>query len=215
MWGAIVQAIDHAMGRMNEGMGSGIKVAESQSGGGGGAAAAKPASSGFNLASAAKDIAGLTKDKSSEDKATEEAEKAKEATKEATKETTKETTEEVAEGAGKAENAAIISDCRLKELFGTDDIVKLFSHINSYEFKYTPKALRLYNGTKGVDEGTNIGVMAQELEENPVTENTVIDDENGYKNIETNKLAAADTAVLADVCKRLIAIEEKLGLSKE
>ena len=206
MWGAIVQAIDHAMGRMNEGMGSGIKVAESQNGGGsGGAAAAKPASSGANLASAVKDIAGLTKDKSSEDKAaeeaTEEAEKAKEATKEAT--------EEVAEGDN------IISDCRLKELFGTDDIVELFSHINSYEFKYTPKALRLYNGTKGVDEGTNIGVMAQELEKNPVTENTVIDDENGYKNIETNKLAAADTAVLADVCKRLIAIEEKLGLSKE
>ena len=211
MWGAIVQAIDHAMGRMNEGMGSGIKVAESQNGGGGGAAAAKPASSGANLASAVKDIAGLTKDKSSEDKATEEATKEAEKAKEATKETT----EEVAENAGKAEDAAIISDCRLKELFGTDDIVKLFSHINSYEFKYTPKALRLYNGTKGVDEGTNIGVMAQELEENPVTENTVIDDENGYKNIETNKLAAADTAVLADVCKRLIAIEEKLGLSKE
>lgn len=204
MWGAIVQAIDHAMGRMNEGMGSGIKVAESQGGGGSGAAMAKPAS-GANLASAAKDIAGLTKDKSSEDKAAEEA--AEEAEK--AKETTKEATEEV------AEDGNIISDCRLKELFGTDDIVKLFSHINSYEFKYTPKALRLYNGTKGVDEGTNIGVMAQELEENPVTENTVIDDENGYKNIETNKLAATEAAVLADVCKRLIAIEEKLGLSKE
>lgn len=210
MWGAIVQAIDHAMGRMNEGMGSGIKVAESQNGGSGGAAMAKPAS-GANLASAVKDIAGLTKDKSSEDKAAEEA--AEEAEK--AKETTKEATEEVAEETGKAEDATIISDCRLKELFGTDDIVKLFSHINSYEFKYTPKALRLYNGTKGVDEGTNIGVMAQELEENPVTENTVIDDENGYKNIETNKLAATEAAVLADVCKRLIAIEEKLGLSKE
>ena len=210
MWGAIVQAIDHAMGRMNEGMGSGIKVAESQGGGGSGAAMAKPAS-GANLASAVKDIAGLTKDKSSEDKATEEA--AEEAEK--AKETTKEATEEVAEETGKAEDATTISDCRLKELFGTDDIVKLFSHINSYEFKYTPKALRLYNGTKGVDEGTNIGVMAQELEENPVTENTVIDDENGYKNIETNKLAATEAAVLADVCKRLIAIEEKLGLSKE
>ena len=209
MWGAIVQAIDHAMGRMNEGMGSGIKVAESQ-GGGSGAAMAKPAS-GANLASAAKDIAGLTKDKSSEDKAAEEA------TKEAEKatEATKETTEEVAEETGKAEDATIISDCRLKELFGTDDIVKLFSHINSYEFKYTPKALRLYNGTKGVDEGTNIGVMAQELEENPVTANMIVEDENGYKNIETNKLAATEAAVLADVCKRLIAIEEKLGLSKE
>ena len=201
MWGAIVQAIDHAMGRMNEGMGSGIKVAESQSGG---AAMAKPAS-GANLASAAKSIANINGEKSSEDKATEEA--AKEAEK--AKETTKEATEEV------AENGKIISDCRLKELFGTDDIVELFSHINSYEFKYTPKALRLYNGTKGVDEGTNIGVMAQELEENPVTENTVIDDENGYKNIETNKLAATEAAVLADVCKRLIAIEEKLGINKE
>ena len=177
MWGAIIQAIDHAMGRMHEGMGSGIKVAESQSGG---AAMAKPASG-------AKSIASINDEKSSEDKATEEV----------------------------AEDATIISDCRLKELFGTDDIVELFSHINSYEFKYTPKALRLYNGTKGVDEGTNIGVMAQELEENPVTENTVIDDENGYKNIETNKLAATEAAVLADVCKRLIAIEEKLGISKE
>ena len=208
MWGAIVQAIDHAMGRMNEGMGSGIKVAASQGGGSSGAAMAKPAS-GANLASAAKNIAGLTKDKSSEDKATEEAAKEAEKATEANKEATKEATEEV------AEDGNIISDCRLKELFGTDDIVKLFSHINSYEFKYTPKALRLYNGTKGVDEGTNIGVMAQELEENPVTENTVIDDENGYKNIETNKLAATEAAVLADVCKRLIAIEEKLGLSKE
>ena len=197
MWGAIVQAIDHAMGRMHEGMGSGIKVAESQSGG---AAMAKPAS-GANLASVAKSIANIKDEKASEDKATEEAKKAAEKATEAT--------EEVAEGDN------IISDCRLKELFGTDDIVKLFSHINSYEFKYTPKALRLYNGTKGVDEGTNIGVMAQELEENPVTENTVINDENGYKNIETNKLVATDTAVLADVCKRLIAIEEKLGISKE
>ena len=196
MWGAIVQAIDHAMGRMNEGMGSGIKVAESQGGGGSGAAMAKPAS-GANLASVVKNIAGLTKDKSSEDKATEEAKEAAEDAKEAT------------------EDDKSISDCRLKELFGTDDIVELFSHINSYEFKYTPKALRLYNGTKGVDEGTNIGVMAQELEENPVTENTVIDDENGYKNIETNKLAATEAAVLADVCKRLIAIEEKLGINKE
>lgn len=204
MWGAIVQAIDHAMGRMNEGMGSGIKVAEAQSGGGSGAAMSKPAS-GANLASAAKNIVSLTKDKSSENKAAEEAaeeaEKAKEATEEATKEV--------------AEDDKVISDCRLKELFGTDDIVELFSHINSYEFKYTPKALRLYNGTKGVDDGTNIGVMAQELEENPVTANMVVEDENGYKNIQTDKLAATDAAVLADVCKRLIAIEEKLGLSKE
>lgn len=210
MWGAIVQAIDHAMGRMNEGMGSGIKVAEAQGGGGGGGAAmAKPAS-GANLASVAKDLASMNSEKASEDKATEEAKKAAEDAKEAEKATeATEATKEV------AEDNTSISDCRLKELFGTDDIVKLFSRLNSYKFKYTPEALKLYNGTKGVDEGTNIGVMAQELEENPVTANMVVEDENGYKNIETDKLAATDAAVLADVCKRLIAIEEKLGLSKE
>lgn len=208
MWGAIVQAIDHAMGRMNEGMGSGIKVAEAQGGGGSGAAMSKPAS-GANLASAAKNIVSLTKDKSSEDKAAEEAAEEAEKAKEATEEATKEAAEEA------AEDDTVISDCRLKELFGTDDIVELFSRLNSYKFKYTPEALRLYNGAKGVDEGTNIGVMAQELEENPVTANMVVEDENGYKNIETDKLAATDAAVLADVCKRLIAIEEKLGLSKE
>lgn len=189
MWGAIVQAIDNAMGRANEGMGAGIKVAEAQGGGGGGAAMAKPASGADLASSIAKNITNIK----SEDEATEDA----------------------TEAAEEAEADKSVSDCRLKELFGTDDIVELFSHINSYEFKYTPKALRLYNGTKGVDEGTNIGVMAQELEENPVTANMIVEDENGYKNIETNKLATTEAAVLADVCKRLIAIEEKLGLSKE
>lgn len=110
----------------------------------------------------------------------------------------------------------MIGNDRLKELFnGNDDIVKLFSQINAYEFKYTPEALKLYNGTKGVDEGTNYGVMAQELEKNPITENTVVEDENGYKNIQTDKLAATDAAVLSDVCKRLLVIEEKLGINKE
>lgn len=109
----------------------------------------------------------------------------------------------------------MIGTDRLKELFGSDDIVKLFSQINAYEFKYTPEALKLYNGTKGVDEGINYGVMAQELEKNPITENTVVEDENGYKNIQTDKLAATDAAVLSDVCKRLLVIEEKLGINKE
>ena len=109
----------------------------------------------------------------------------------------------------------MIGNDRLKDLFGSDDIVKLFSQLNAYEFKYTPEALRLYNGTKGVDEGINYGVMAQELEKNPITENTVVEDENGYKNIQTDKLAATDAAVLSDVCKRLLVIEEKLGINKE
>jgi hypothetical protein len=108
----------------------------------------------------------------------------------------------------------MISDKRLKELFN-DDIVKAFANINSYEFKYKPEALRLYGESKGVDENTNVGVMAQELEQNPVTANTVTEDENGFKNIDTGKLAAANAAVLADVCKRLLAIEKQLGINIE
>ena len=33
LWGAIIQAIDHAAGRINKGAGAGIEVAKSQSGG--------------------------------------------------------------------------------------------------------------------------------------------------------------------------------------
>ena len=107
-----------------------------------------------------------------------------------------------------------VSDKRLKELFN-DDIVKAFANINSYEFKYKPEALRLYGESKGVDENTHVGVMAQELEQNPVTTSTVTEDENGFKNIDTDKLSAANAAVLSDVCKRLLAIEEKLGIKVE
>lgn len=103
------------------------------------------------------------------------------------------------------------SDERLKELFNNnEDIVELFSRINAYKFQYKPEALELYNGTKGVDEGTNYGVMAQELEQSPITENVVSEDENGYKNIEVGKLTAVDSAVLSDVCKRLLEVEKRL-----
>lgn len=107
------------------------------------------------------------------------------------------------------------SDERLKELFnGNDDIVKLFSQINAYEFTYKPEAKELFGKEQGVDDGVNVGVMAQELEKNPVTQNIVSEDEDtGYKQIEVGKLAATNAAVLSDVCKRLLAIEEKLGMN--
>ena len=109
----------------------------------------------------------------------------------------------------------VVSDERLKDIFGSDDVVSNFAKINAYEFKYKPKALKLYKGTNGVDEGTNVGVMAQELEKNPVTENVVTENENGHKVLDTNKLTAANSAVLSDVCKRLINIERTLGIETD
>lgn len=106
----------------------------------------------------------------------------------------------------------LLSDERLKDIFGSDDIVANFAKLNAYEFKYKPEALRLYENKNGVDEGTNIGVMAQELEKNPVTENVVTENENGHKVLDTKKLTAANSAVLSDVCKRLLNIERILGI---
>lgn len=73
MWGAIIQAIDHALGRMNEGAGAGIKVAKSQSGGG------VPASNMSSDAgsSAAQDISNIAKNNDTGSEQAEVAEKAK------------------------------------------------------------------------------------------------------------------------------------------
>lgn len=116
--------------------------------------------------------------------------------------------------AAKADSATttIPSDERLKDIFGADDIVANFAKIKAYEFKYKPEALKLYDEENGVDNGTNVGVMAQELEKNPVTENVVNENENGHKVLDTKKLTAANSAVLSDVCKRLINIERILGI---
>lgn len=54
MWGAIIQAIDHALGRMQEGAGAGIKVANSQHGGG--AAISNPDSGAGDAAKVAQDF---------------------------------------------------------------------------------------------------------------------------------------------------------------
>lgn len=104
------------------------------------------------------------------------------------------------------------SDERLKEIFGSDDVVANFAKLNAYEFKYKPEAVKLYKGKYGIDEGMNVGVMAQELEKNPVTENVVNENENGHKVLDTRKLTTANSAVLSDVCKRLLNIERILGI---
>lgn len=64
MWGAIIQAIDHALGRMNEGAGAGIKVAKSQSGGG--APISNPDSGAGNASKVAQDLRNQSNEGESE-----------------------------------------------------------------------------------------------------------------------------------------------------
>lgn len=72
MWGAIIQAIDHAMGRMHEGAGAGIKVANSQ-GSGGGAPISNPDSGSGNTAKVAQNLENQNTGNSEQAEAAEEA----------------------------------------------------------------------------------------------------------------------------------------------
>lgn len=110
--------------------------------------------------------------------------------------------------------AAAASDEKLKRVCGDNaDLINLFSKIGSYEFNYTDKARSLYpNGKNHVDNKRHVGVMAQELEKNPATNAVINTDKNGYKTVDTVQLTLTNTAVLADVCRRLEALEKQLGI---
>lgn len=116
------------------------------------------------------------------------------------------------EAAGLAEAAAAFggSDYNLKEIYGdavTDKIIENFAKISAIDFTYKPEAQEQYQGDKGVDGNEHIGVIAQELEKNPVTEGTVTEDQNGNKVVDTRHLAFADTAAIAELSRRVLALE--------
>lgn len=189
MWGQIIQAIDHAAQRLNDGAGAGLKLA----------ANSKIASNSGNstLGSDIKSAVDAIKSSKTNDKEFEVGGK---------------TTSDLAEIADNVKDEQEVSDEQLKnKSVFNDDIIDLFSKINAYDFAYTDKAKDLYLGNKGVDNDEHVGVMAQELQQNPITDSTVAKDENGYLSIDTKELTMADTAVLSDVCKRLLQVEERLN----
>lgn len=194
MWGQIIQAIDHAAQRINDGAGAGLKLAGGNS---------KIASNSGNstLGSDIKNAVDAIKSSKTNNNEFEIGGK---------------TTSDLAEIADNVKDEQVsdeqVSDEQLKnKSVFNDDIIDLFSKINAYDFAYTDKAKDLYLGNKGVDNDEHVGVMAQELQQNPITDSTVAKDENGYLSIDTKELTMADTAVLSDVCKRLLQVEERLN----
>jgi hypothetical protein len=108
-----------------------------------------------------------------------------------------------------------MSDERLKRIFGdNEDAIKAFSKIDSIKFEYNDKAKELYpEGEKNVDSDPHYGVKAQDLQKNPYTASTVQEDpDTGYLNVNTQELTMANSAVISDICKRLLAIEKVLGI---
>ena len=109
----------------------------------------------------------------------------------------------------------ISSDERLKNIFGdNEDAIKAFAKINAIEFTYNDKAKELPNGeSNGVDDDKHFGVKAQELAENPLTESAVKKDPlSEYLEIDTKELTMANTAIISEICKRILIIEKVLGI---
>lgn len=104
-----------------------------------------------------------------------------------------------------------ISDILLKTVYGEDiddKIIDNFAKISAISFKYNDKAKSKYGEERAVDDSNHIGVIAQELEKNPITEGTVKANENGDLEVDTRHLTFADTAAIAELSRRVLALEE-------
>ena len=98
-------------------------------------------------------------------------------------------------------NGGQSSDERLKNIFGdNEDIIKIFSKINAIEFKYNDKAHEIAGGEEhGIDNDLHLGIKAQDLEKNPLTESAVSEDANGNKIVDTKELTMANSAVISEI----------------
>lgn len=102
--------------------------------------------------------------------------------------------------------ASILSDERMKDIQDrTDGLSKLVENIDLYDYKYTDEAQKEY--PEETDDKEKVGVMAQELESNPVTESSVKEDENGIKHVDTKQLSLQAIGLISDLSKRISELE--------
>lgn len=104
----------------------------------------------------------------------------------------------------------MFSDERTKEAVETPkDISKCLEDIDTFLFKYKKSVQE--ETPELADDKTHLGVMAQEMEQNPVLENAVEETEEGTKVVDVKTLTMDNTALLADLAKRFNALEERLN----
>ena len=110
-----------------------------------------------------------------------------------------------------AEVASAVSDVLLKTVYGDsldDKIIDNFAKISAISFEYNDKAKSKYGQKKAVDDNQHIGVIAQEIEANPITEGAVKTNENGDLEVDTRHLTFADTAAIGELSRRVLALED-------
>jgi len=114
-----------------------------------------------------------------------------------------------------ADAADAASDERLKNIFGeNEDAIKCFAKINAIKFTYNDKAKDIPGGEdKGIDDDAHYGVKAQEIAENPLTASAVSRDPiSDYLQIDVKELTTANTAIISEICKRILILEKILGV---
>lgn len=102
------------------------------------------------------------------------------------------------------------SDATLKEIYGdalSDRLIEDFAKISAIEFKYTPEAQKEYGKESGVDDKEHTGVIAQELADTESTESAVEPDINGTLQVNTPQLTMTNTAVIAELSRRVLTLE--------
>lgn len=110
-----------------------------------------------------------------------------------------------------AAQASAVSDVLLKTVYGDsldDKIIDNFAKISAISFEYNDEAKSKYGQEKAVDDNQHIGVIAQELEANPITEGAVKTNENGDLEVDTRHLTFADTAAIGELSRRVLALED-------
>jgi hypothetical protein len=107
------------------------------------------------------------------------------------------------------------SDGRLKNIFGdNEDAIKVFANLNAIKFTYNDKAKEIQDSEgKGVDDDVHYGLKAQDLAKNPLTESAVKKDPlSEYLEVDTKELTMANTAIISEICKRILILEKVLGI---
>lgn len=107
------------------------------------------------------------------------------------------------------------SDERLKNIFGdNEDAIKVFANLDAIKFTYNDKAKEIPGSEeKGVDDDIHYGLKAQELAKNPLTESAVKKDPlSDYLEVDTKELTMANTAIISEICKRILILEKVLGI---
>lgn len=96
-----------------------------------------------------------------------------------------------------------------KEMEGKDPI-DIFAQIDAYLYKYKPEYQQEYAGTGMTNNEDNFGVMAQDLQANPITQAAVKEDSHGHLALDGSRLSSINTAMISELCKRIEDLESAI-----